>query len=317
MNGTTQSNVKMRQHRSRWAAIGAAVAVSIGAGGGYGLTQAAAGDPPVTSYVSLDEPCRLIDSRPAAQVGPFDDPIGAGETWTIPAHGECDIPDTADAVSINVTGLNATAVSFFTLWPDGTAMPTVSNLNLAPGQAPTPNLANVKIGPSGAISLFNAFGTANAIIDVSGYYVEETSPLLPRSSGNESTASGNLVPLAAPAVPPTFALTTTLTETPGAGQLIVNATATLGSNLSDVTVECSISPLPQVVDGTATRRWTSGDGGGSSTIAATRTIDITELTTQFAVYFTCKAADGLPVAAAVFSNPAISAIYIPGVDGTT
>ena len=64
--------------RTRWAAIGAAVAVTLGAGGGS-LGQAAigSGDKPV--FVAI-EPCRLVDTRPGDNnVGSRDTPLGAGE----------------------------------------------------------------------------------------------------------------------------------------------------------------------------------------------------------------------------------------------
>ena len=79
--------------RTRWAAIGAAVAVSVG-GGGIGLVHATvdSGERPV--LVMLDSPCRLMDSRPgvAGRVA-GNTPIGADETYTLDAHGvngDCD-----------------------------------------------------------------------------------------------------------------------------------------------------------------------------------------------------------------------------------
>ena len=44
--------------RTRWAAVGAAVAVTLGAGG-VSLTQAAISDGPKPVFVTLDAPCRL------------------------------------------------------------------------------------------------------------------------------------------------------------------------------------------------------------------------------------------------------------------
>ena len=72
--------------RSRWAAIGAAVAVSMGAGG-LGIAHATITSGERTAFVPIT-PCRLLDTRPGADnVGPKSSPMGAGETHTVSARG--------------------------------------------------------------------------------------------------------------------------------------------------------------------------------------------------------------------------------------
>jgi hypothetical protein len=70
----------MSMIRTRWAAIGAAVAITLG-GGGVGLVGATvdSGQRPVLVPI---EPCRIIDTRPDYQVGPRSTPIGASEIYT-------------------------------------------------------------------------------------------------------------------------------------------------------------------------------------------------------------------------------------------
>jgi hypothetical protein len=84
--------------RSRWAAIGAAVAVALGAGG---MLTASAVDSAPTTYVATT-PCRVVDTRPAPDnVGPRSTPLGARETFSTPfvgAVGKCNIPANAVAV---------------------------------------------------------------------------------------------------------------------------------------------------------------------------------------------------------------------------
>ena len=65
--------------RTKWAAVGAAVAVTLGAGG-LSMAQAAIteGDKPV--FVALDAPCRLVDTRVDSNVGAKDTVLAAGET---------------------------------------------------------------------------------------------------------------------------------------------------------------------------------------------------------------------------------------------
>jgi hypothetical protein len=77
------------------------------------------------------------------------------------------------AVALNVTALDGTAPSFLTLYPGGTP-PTASNLNWLPGQPPTPNKVDVKLSASGEVSMYNANGLVNVIIDIAGFYTDST-----------------------------------------------------------------------------------------------------------------------------------------------
>ncbi len=170
---TTNSSIRVR-----WAAIGAAVAVSLGAAG-VGLHNVASadvssGDRPI--FVSIT-PCRLTDTRPAPNtVGPRSGGLAAAETLTITARGEngrCTgtsmIPADAVALSLNVTALGATQQTFLALWGDG-ANPGTANLNPAPDQPPTPNAVNTPLSAAGTFNVFNERGNVNVVIDVNGYY---------------------------------------------------------------------------------------------------------------------------------------------------
>jgi hypothetical protein len=72
-------------------------------------------------------------------------------------------------VALNVTATRPSAFTFVTAWPQGDPQPTASSLNLAPGQTAA-NLVMAKLGPTGAISLFNAAGTVHLVADVLGYF---------------------------------------------------------------------------------------------------------------------------------------------------
>jgi len=157
--------------RTRWAAIGAAVAVSLGTGG-IGLVHATIDSGIKPLLVDID-PCRLADTRPGTQVGPRSTPLGEDEQYDVAAHGingNCDIPAEAVALSLNVTALNATAPTFVTVFPTDAPQPVTSNLNLVPGQAPTPNAVTTGLDVAGMFSLYNAFGTTDIVVDVNGYY---------------------------------------------------------------------------------------------------------------------------------------------------
>jgi hypothetical protein len=173
-------NTNSRRHgwRARWAAIGAAVAVSLG-GGGFLIADAAAGDDDST-YVPIAN-CRLFDTRPAPRppAGPKKTPLGPGESnvYTQPVtgtNGDCTIPPDAVGVSMNVTITDPTAQSNLRLFPADEATPLTSNLNWLPGQSPTPNKVDVKLSPDGKMKLFNFNGTVNVLADVFGYYTNLT-----------------------------------------------------------------------------------------------------------------------------------------------
>lgn len=163
-----------RLGRVRWAAIGAALAVSVGAGGVIDFAAAAPGDSAASSFVAVT-PCRLVDTRPgAATVGPRSTPLDPNESYTqqvTGANGDCNVPAGATAVGMNVTITNPTAQSYLTVYPSDAALPNASNLNWIAGQRPTPNKVDVALSSSGAVDFFNAFGTVNVIGDVVGYYI--------------------------------------------------------------------------------------------------------------------------------------------------
>jgi hypothetical protein len=167
----------MTMLRTRWAAIGAAVAVTLGAGG-IGLGHAAQSSDARPVYVALAAPCRVVDTRSGS-------PIGAGDANALTVqitgeNGDCTddlaIPADATAVATNVTVIQpngaASGRSYFTVYPADADRPTTSNLNFVNGQAPTPNKVDVGLSADGRITIFNNEGTAHAAVDVFGYYID-------------------------------------------------------------------------------------------------------------------------------------------------
>ena len=158
--------------RSRWAAVGAAVAITLGAGG-IGLVQAttSTGEKPIYKPIN---PCRLADIRPAPDtVGPRTSPLGPDESYTLSgwgAVGNCNLPNGTAGLALNVTAISPSQATFLTLHPTGVPLPLTSNLNPTPGQPPTPNAVNVDLNAAGQFNIFNKFGTVYVIVDVVGYY---------------------------------------------------------------------------------------------------------------------------------------------------
>lgn len=157
--------------RTRWAAIGAAVAVTLGAGG-IGLAHAVV-DSGVRNVVVPIDPCRLVDNRTAPDtVGDSDDPLPAGSAVTFDAfgtNGNCTLPNGFEGLIINVTPVNATANTDIRLYPTGGAVPLSSNLNPEAGTLPIPNLVTVGLNDQGQFDVLNKFGTVNIVIDVLAY----------------------------------------------------------------------------------------------------------------------------------------------------
>jgi hypothetical protein len=149
--------------RSRWAAFGAAVAVTLGAGG-VSWVGATISSGSKAVFVPIT-PCRLVDTRPSA-------PLTAKQTKTYPVHGTngaCTIPNGATAISGNLTITDPTDDGFMTVAPAG-GVGNSSNLNWLRGQSPTPNAFTVALSAGGAIDVFNDRGTVNVVIDINGYY---------------------------------------------------------------------------------------------------------------------------------------------------
>jgi hypothetical protein len=81
------------------------------------------------------------------------------------------VPSGAEAVVINLSAINHSgAITLVTAYPAGSlTVPSASTMSLDP-DAVQSNLAIVKLSPGGAITLFNAAGSLDAIVDVQGYF---------------------------------------------------------------------------------------------------------------------------------------------------
>ena len=114
-------------------------------------------------------PCRVVDTRNPA--GTNGGPAMTTTTRDFQIRGNCGIPLTAKAVAINVTAVNASTNSWLTIWPSGTAKPFVSTLNFDQNSGAVANGAIVGVSTNSQdLSVANANGTCNLIIDVTGYY---------------------------------------------------------------------------------------------------------------------------------------------------
>lgn len=80
------------------------------------------------------------------------------------------VPSGAIAVVINLTGINhGTSPTYLVAYPSGTTAPRASSVNIDAGAAQA-NLAIVPLSSDGRISVFNAVGSADFVVDVQGYF---------------------------------------------------------------------------------------------------------------------------------------------------
>jgi subtilisin family serine protease len=122
-------------------------------------------------------PTRVCDTRPATDTECSGTALGANASRTIPIAGAGDVPDMSGtpplAVVVNLTAVAGSASTYFTLYPSDVAHPRASDLNPVGGEL-IANLSIVGIAQtgvdSGEVSLYNAAGSINAILDVAGWF---------------------------------------------------------------------------------------------------------------------------------------------------
>lgn len=107
-------------------------------------------------------PVRVLDTRSTGQI------LGAGAILTEQMGGVDGIAATATAVVTNVTAVDTTAASYFTVYPGG-ARPTASDVNWGAGQI-VPNLTLASLSNGGGVYIYNNSGSANVIVDAFGYF---------------------------------------------------------------------------------------------------------------------------------------------------
>lgn len=106
-------------------------------------------------------PVRTLDTRNGGG------PVGPAGTVTLNLTQY--VPDSATAVTFNLTGVGATQSTFVTAYPTGQTRPLASSLNLSPGEI-VPNQVTVQLGANKSVTLFNGNGNVHLIADLAGYY---------------------------------------------------------------------------------------------------------------------------------------------------
>jgi hypothetical protein len=205
-------------------------------------------------------PARILDTRNGN--GGITGPVGAGQTITVPLSARGGVPATgATAVVMNLTVTDATAPTYVTAFPAGTARPNASNVNVMPGLT-VPNRVVVKLGAGGLLSLYNAAGSVSLIADVAGWY----------SDGLTATSGATFTGVTPARILDTRLGTGGFSSPVGPGQTI----ALTVSGSGGVPLMTSTSPLPPIavvlnvtaVNATATTYLTVFPDGASQPVAS-------------------------------------------------
>jgi hypothetical protein len=159
--GESRNGIAEARHR-RWA-IGLALVVPLA----LAVSQSSiahAGSGPVQSAFTPIAPVRALDSR--SDTSEHFSPTHELDIWQVTGGS---IPSGATAVVLNLTVVNANSTTLVTLWPDGTAVPGTSNLDVLAGKTIS-TLVQVGVSSGGRVDISNSAGSADIILDYYGYY---------------------------------------------------------------------------------------------------------------------------------------------------
>lgn len=113
-------------------------------------------------------PVRLIDTRDDDNPDTFGRLFDFDEV-ELQITGENGVPNDAESAVINIVGGVPTGQGYITAYPTGEAVPDASNMNFTPGITRA-NLAVVKIGAGGKITLRVRKTDADLLVDLMGYF---------------------------------------------------------------------------------------------------------------------------------------------------
>ncbi len=121
-------------------------------------------------------PTRVADLRTAG--GP-QSMLLPGQTATVTVAGNDLIPTALDITPPTGVIATLTAIAgspgFLTAFPSDKSRPTASDVNF-PSNANVANLVIGRLGPDGATKIYNSAGYTGVLVDVSGYFVGDSSP---------------------------------------------------------------------------------------------------------------------------------------------
>jgi hypothetical protein len=258
-------------------------------------------------------PCRLVDTRPEPDRVGTTGAFGADASKTILAHGtngNCTLPTDAVAVSLNVTAIGATEPSFLTFWPEG-ERPIASSLNPLPDQPPTPNAVTTTLSETGGFNVYNKAGSVDIIIDVNGYYTQDS--LAQLAADVAALQAGQPFIVDSDPIESVEALST-ITEirhvtvtAPVDGQVAVIASAYMVEGTNGYIVKCGLMESVDEPGDSEKLFWQGQTEGAYAHLSANRVFDISAQTTA-TYYLVCRNVNS---SSTQVNSPKVTGIFTP------
>ncbi|TMD11412.1 MAG: fibronectin type III domain-containing protein [Chloroflexi bacterium] len=116
------------------------------------------------NYRRVPVASRILDTRLSGNR------MGPGTTLNLPVLGRGGIPGAGvSAVVLNVTATGGTRDGYLSIYPSFGVQSTASTLNWRTGQT-VANLTVVQVSRSGSVTIFNAAGWVDTVVDIDGYF---------------------------------------------------------------------------------------------------------------------------------------------------
>ena len=128
--------------------------------------------PPSPTYLFTLVPCRLLDTRNPNGIygGPV---LQAGQLRTFTTTGQCGIPSTAVALSLNITAVTPTGSGYLTLFPADRLQPAIGTVSFSSGLTRGNNTLLLLSATERTFVVFPSVtgnGTVHMVVDVNGYF---------------------------------------------------------------------------------------------------------------------------------------------------
>ncbi len=127
------------------------------------------------AYVPLT-PTRIADTRTGSGYPNAGSTLAAGGSVNVQVTGVGGVPAGATGAILNVTVTNTTDASYAEVYPTGATQPTASNLNWTAGET-VANRVLAPLSSTGMVTIYNHTGSADVVVDVSGYFTNGTATL--------------------------------------------------------------------------------------------------------------------------------------------
>jgi hypothetical protein len=101
--------------------------------------------------------------------------LGTRDAQALTVRGAGGVPNSATAVTLNLTTTDSSSNSYLSIVPSGSPPAVVSNLNFTARQT-LANRVFVPLGPDGQVIIYNAEGSTEVVVDVTGWMTDGSDP---------------------------------------------------------------------------------------------------------------------------------------------